>query len=84
MSTGGDTMLTGGQKKLDKTLTKEFRKAMQQVFYSDSDTDNANAQSRIAIGFNVSNGTDNSVKIGSGGNFISNTYNPPQILFQTH
>ena len=28
-----------GQKKLDKTLTKEFRKAMQQVFYSDSDTD---------------------------------------------
>lgn len=27
------------KKKLDKTLTKEFRKAMQQVFYSDSDTD---------------------------------------------
>jgi len=32
------------------------------------------AQSRMILGFGVSNPTDNSVRIGSGGNFISNTF----------
>ena len=44
------------------------------IIGSDSDTDNANAQSRHVIGFSVANPTDNSIRIGSGGNYISNTF----------
>ena len=41
---------------------------------ADSDTSIANAQARMVLGFGVSNPTDNSVRIGAGGNFISNTF----------
>ena len=44
------------------------------IIGADSDTDHQNAQSRLVLGFGVENPTDNSVRIGSGGNFISNTF----------
>ena len=44
------------------------------IIGADSDSDHQNAQSRIVLGFGVENPTDNSVRIGSGGNFISNTF----------
>jgi len=44
------------------------------VIGADNNVDTSDSQSRLGLGYNLSLTTDNSVKIGSGGNFISNTF----------